>query len=114
MNRTVAMIAVAVGLFATLNSPVSAQTTERLMNGNSIYGVPFAGQKTDFVVDLDSRKAINIECGQTVQFRQGGKTFAWKFDVVGHRAVDLSKIAPAGFSSMPFKVYVDKNEGERA
>nr|WP_297379821.1 CzcE family metal-binding protein [uncultured Roseateles sp.] len=106
-------MAIATSLFVGVSAQ-AAPPAERLMNGNSIYGVPFAGQKTDFVVDLDSRRAINIECGQTVLFRQGGKTFAWKFDVVGHKSVDLSKIAPAGFSDKAFRVYVDKNEGERA
>jgi hypothetical protein len=114
MNRTVALIAVAASMFAGLAAQAAPQPNERLMNGNSVYGVPYAGQKTDFVVDLDSRRTINIKCGQTVLFRQGGKTFSWKFDVVGHRAVDLSKIAPAGFSDKPFKVYVVRNEGERA
>lgn len=90
------------------------QATERLGNGNSLYGVPYVGGKADHVVELGTSQFINIKCGQTVLFRQAGKVFAWKFDVVGHRAVDLAKIAPAGFRVKDFKVYVDRNASERA
>ncbi|MDH0863845.1 CzcE family metal-binding protein [Mitsuaria sp. GD03876] len=114
MTRTIALIAVATGLFAGIAGPAAAQSSERLMNGNSVYGVPFAGAKADVVVDLNARQSLDIVCGQTVQFRQGDKSFTWKFDVVGHRSVDLAKIAPAGFVTKPFTVHVEKNDGERA
>ncbi len=49
----------------------------------------------------------------TLTFRSGGECFSWKFDVVGHRVVDLQAIAPVGFSGEPLKAHVAHNDAER-
>jgi len=49
-----------------------------------------------------------------VTFRNGEKTFSWKFDVISHRTVNLQTIAPAGFSDKALMIYVEKNELERS
>lgn len=90
-----------------------AASDETFANGRSIYGVP-ANQSADAsVLDVAKAKFANIQCGDIVTFRSGDKTFTWKFDVAGHRAVDLQKIAPAGFATQPFMVYVSRNDTER-
>lgn len=66
------------------------------------------------VVNVAEQDSLNVTCGDVVTFQSGGKTFSWKFDTTRHSAVDLQKIAPAGFSEKNFKVYVSRNEGESA
>lgn len=85
---------------------------DQLMNGRSVYGVPISGAKADKVVDVKDGGSINIDCGQVVEFRDGGKSFSWKFDSVQHRAVDLAAIAPSGFGAKGFVVHVSRNEAE--
>jgi len=87
---------------------------ERLMNGKSIYGVPATASSSVKEVNVDQLDALNVQCGDTLTFRQGAQSFTWKFDVVSHRIVDLQKIAPAGFIKKPLLVYVDRNESERS
>jgi hypothetical protein len=47
-----------------------------------------------------------------VEFRDGAKTFTWKFDSAQHRAVNLAVIAPEGFANKNFTVHVSRNESE--
>jgi len=93
----------------------SANAGSTLNNGRSVHGVASAAQP-DRVVDLAKVASgeLNIVCGETVQFRNGDKTFAWKFESVGHRAVDLRALAPAGFTDRPLWVFVERNDGERS
>lgn len=90
-----------------------AASSEVLANGRSVYGVAVTGAAVDKVVDVKDGGHINIDCGQVVEFRDGAKTFTWKFDTVQHRAVNLAKIAPADFAGKKFTVYVDRNDAER-
>ncbi len=90
-----------------------AASDETYANGRSIYGVPASQGAESKVLDVANTKFANIKCGDTVTFRSGDKTFTWKFDVAGHRAVDLQKIAPAGFTKQPLMVYVSRNDTER-
>lgn len=84
-----------------------------LSNGNSVYGVPATASSASKVVDLSKApKAMNVNCGDVISFRDGDKTFTWKFDVVGHQAVNLAAIAPTGFNSQALKIYVSRNVGE--
>lgn len=82
-------------------------------NGRSIYGAPADSGVEAKVLDIAGAKHVNVECGDIVTFRSGGKTFTWKFDVAGHRAVDLQKIAPTGFVKQALMVYVSRSQAER-
>lgn len=56
----------------------------------------------------------NVKQGEAIRFLSGQNTFGWKFD--GTRsAVDLATVAPAGFVTGPFMVYVaPASHGRRA
>ena len=100
--------------FTALTSTAAFATgKQNLMNGNSVFGVPAAASNSSKVLDVATTQSTNVICGDVVTFRNGAKTFTWKFDVVSHRMVDLQKIAPAGFTSKPLLVYVERNEYER-
>jgi hypothetical protein len=51
--------------------------------------------------------------GESVTFRSGGQLFTWTFNGLDRRAVDVSKIAPAGFPTKPLVVYVGLNPANR-
>ena len=113
MNRSFTHVAIAFGLAMSATVASAAMDTSTLANGKSIYGATTAASQTAKVVDVSKVSTLNIDCGETVTFRHGDKSFSWKFDVIGHRVVDLQTIAPVGFVSQPLKIYVARNEGER-
>lgn len=86
---------------------------EHLMNGRSVYGSAAPASSSVKEVNVNQLDSLNVNCGDTLTFRQGEKSFTWKFDVISHRIVDLQKIAPAGFVDKPLLVYVDRNDSER-
>lgn len=86
-----------------------AAAPDTFMNGQSIYGQPGAGGSNARVVDVASAKYVNVEYGDTVTFTNAGKTFVWTFNGLSRRAVDVSKIAPDGFSDRGLVVYVGRN-----
>jgi len=101
------------GIALTAQASLAA-TNATLLNGNSVYGVPAQANAASKVIDVTkAAQEINLKCGEVVNFRNGDKSFTWKFDSVGHAAVDLAAIAPAGFAGAGIKVYVERNEGER-
>ncbi|OWQ84434.1 hypothetical protein CDN99_24405 [Roseateles aquatilis] len=118
MTRSFAAPSVIAALLLSVGA-VSAQaapTAEpRLANGKSVHGAPAESARPDRVIDLAQVKGgeLNIVCGETVQFRSGDKAFNWRFDSVGHRAVDVKDIAPAGFTDRSTWVFVERNDGER-
>ncbi|MBT9455355.1 MAG: CzcE family metal-binding protein [Burkholderiaceae bacterium] len=106
-------VILAAGLALTAHAAI-ATSNPTLRNGNSLFGVPAVATAASKVFDVTKgAKALNIACGDVVNFRSGDKTFTWKFDVVNHQTVDLAAIAPAGFSTNSLKVYVSRNEAER-
>lgn len=113
MNRSFTHVAIALGLALSATVASAAMDNSTLNNGKSIYGAATTNSEAAKVVDVSKVSTLNIDCGETVTFRNGDKSFSWKFDVVGHRVVDLQAIAPAGFSGKPLKVYVARNETER-
>ena len=52
-------------------------------------------------------KYANARYGETLRFVSAGKSFAWKFNGLDNRGVDLQHIAPAGFTAKPLTVYVE-------
>jgi len=113
MNRSITNVALAFGLALSATVASAAMDTTKLANGKSVYGALASASQAEKVVDVGSADTVTIDCGATVTFRSGDESFSWKFDVVGHRAVDLLAIAPAGFTSKPLKVYVVRNDSER-
>lgn len=113
-KRSLTQFSLALGLALSAGLASAAMDETTLANGKSIHGGSAPASQASKVVDLNaSGQDLNVECGETITFRNGDKSFSWKFDGVGHRVVDLQAIAPAGFSSKPLKVYVARNEGER-
>jgi hypothetical protein len=102
-----------IALAALTSTAAFAAGPHTLMNGNSLLGVPAVAERSTKVLDVATTQSTNVVCGDVVTFRNGAKTFTWKFDVISHRTVDLQKIAPAGFTSKPLLVYVERNEYER-
>eukprot|EP01136_Pigoraptor_vietnamica_P036218 Opistho-1_new@102503 len=115
MNRSFSPLAhaLAFGLALSATAANAATAPSTLTQGPSIYGAAAPASSASRVVDVATIRALNIDCGETVTFRHGDKSFSWKFDVIGHRVVDLQTIAPVGFVSQPLKIYVARNEGER-
>ena len=106
---------VALIVAAALTSTAAfAAGSHTLMNGKSVFGIPTSADSSAKVLDVNTTKSMEVICGDVVTVRNGDKTFTWKFDVIGHRTVDLQKIAPAGFTSKPLMVYVERNESERS
>lgn len=114
MQRTLTTTLFA-GLMIAAGAAQAAQPGANLMaNGKSVHGSEVVAQAgAAKAVNVDDRRSLNVDCGETVTFRKGDKTFSWKFDSVSHRAVDLRTIAPAGFADKPLMVYVSRNEAER-
>ncbi len=87
----------------------AAANTDTFANGQSFYGTPAMQPSAARVVDLTTAKHLNVAYGETVTFRNEGKEFSWTFNGLDRQGVSLAKIAPAGFTSKPFSVYVAQN-----
>jgi hypothetical protein len=111
--KSLSAIAILFGAYLVTPVAMASAQAETFANGRSWYGVPNNPEVATRVVDVNSTDAINIECGETVTFRNGDKSFTWRFDVVNHRAVDIQKVAPVNFSSKKLMVYVSPNDFER-
>lgn len=107
--RTIALV----GSMALIASTAWAANDARLSNGKSVYGTPVDARTATKEVNVATAETVNVSCGDVVAFRNADKTFAWKFDVIGHRAVDLQSIAPAGFANKPLRIHVATNDMER-
>lgn len=113
MNRAVSTSAIVLGLLLAANVQAAPASKDQLYNGQSVYGRAVPQSQDARVVDVNAQKSLNVDCGETVTFKKGSQTFTWKFESVGHHAVDLRAIAPAGFSDAPLMVYVSRSEAER-
>lgn len=104
IRRIAAIVGMAAGFVATFSAGA-----ETFRNGESFYGQPSRGGADARVVDVGATKYINVQYGETVTFRNQGKEFTWTFDGLDQRAVDVQKIAPAGFAATPVTAYVARN-----
>lgn len=59
-------------------------------------------------VDANTRY-LNVNQGDVVQFNVDGQRFAWQFDTLGDRPIDLATIAPADVHVHGVKVFVAAN-----
>lgn len=114
MNRPFSASAIALGLLLAAHAQAGSLKAETLYSGQSVYGRSVPQPQSARVVDVSAQKSLNVVCGDTVTFKQGDKTFSWKFDTAGHRPVDLRAIAPAGFVDAPVMVYVSRSDAERS
>lgn len=103
----------AAAVLVAMPAAAAASKAESFPNGRSWYGVPNSAESATRVIDVRTTKAINVNCGETITFKNGDKQFTWRFDVANHRAVDLRKVAPADFTSEKLTVYVSTNVFER-
>lgn len=105
----------AIALCGVAAVPLASFATggDTFANGQSYYGQPTSPQAAAREVDLGSTTGINVAYGESVTFRNGGKVFSWTFNGLDRRAVDVEKIAPAGFPTKPLKVYVGLNPANR-
>lgn len=99
--------------FTAFSSIASAAGPDTFMNGQSFYGQPASGVAAARTVDLATTNHANVNYGETVNFVSGSKTFAWTFNGLDRRAVDVAKIAPPNFATKPFTVYVARNPFNR-
>lgn len=113
MNRTLSASLIASLVFAAGAAQAATAGTDRMLNGKSMHGEVVAATPAARVVNVDAGKAINVNCGDVVTFQSAGKNFTWKFSSAAHRPVNLSDIAPAGFSEKALKVYISPNDSER-
>lgn len=115
MNRIISASAlIASLLFAAGAAQAAPASKDIMMNGKSVHGEVVAATPYARVVNVDAGKAINVNCGDVVTFQSAGKSFTWKFNSAGHRALDVRDIAPQGFSDKKLMVYVSRNESEGA
>ncbi len=116
MSLSFSQLTAAVALAAAAATPAFAVATHdhTLLNGRSVNGVPIAEPQAAKVVDVATARSLNVNCGEVVTFKNGDKSFSWKFESAGHRAVDLQAIAPAGFVDKSLRIYVSRSEAERS
>ncbi|MFY9514422.1 MAG: CzcE family metal-binding protein [Rubrivivax sp.] len=106
-NRSIKRIGGIVVLAVTFATGAAGAGT--FGSGQSYYGQPADAAATGRVVDIDAARYLNVRYGETVTFRSGSRQFAWTFNGLDRRAVDVAKIAPSGFSSKPFLVHIAEN-----
>ncbi len=115
MKAHVASTALVAAIFALGSASVMAQDTKREAASKGWLGKPVAEASTAArTVDVTKIKALNVDCGDVVTFRNGAKSFSWKFEVPNHGRVDLKAIAPADFNAPNMIVYVSRAESERS
>jgi len=82
------------------------------LNGTAAdYGTQTAAANADRIINIDAgTKYVNVDNGETVQFKVDGQMFTWHFDTVGNgTSFDLSKIAPASAKLQGIQAYVAAN-----
>ena len=102
----------AFALSLTLAAGAASASTATLPNGQSVYGTAGQGMQATKVVDVNTAKTVNVNCGDLVQFTNGKQSFTWKIEVATHRSVNLQAVAPAGFTDKKLIVYVANNDSE--
>lgn len=115
MHSPSSSILLRAALLVTAIAPaISFAAGETFLNGQSLYGQPAAVSSAARVVDLAPSMRPNIAYGETVAFRgEAGQQFAWTFNGLDRRGVDLAKIAPSGFATKSAIAYVGRDPANR-
>jgi len=102
-------------LVVAVSAPVASMAaSETFPNGQSIYGQPASATSATRAVDLSQAARVNVVYGETIAFRgEAGQQFAWTFNGLDRRAVDLARIAPPGFSAKAAVAYVGRDPANR-
>ncbi|WP_298856807.1 CzcE family metal-binding protein [uncultured Aquimonas sp.] len=111
-NMTPARVLLAIASLG-ITMAAAAAGPDTFRNGQSYYGQVAATAAMGKTVDLGSTKYLNVEYGETITFRNAGRQFSWTFNGLDRRSVDVSKIAPPGFTSKPFVVYIAEDPNNR-
>lgn len=101
----------AAALILSLGLAMSAAGAADVMGTPSQYGrhALIANAEREIVVDAGT-KWINVTNGETVRITKDGKSFTWRFDVLGDEtSFRLSQIAPADFNVEGVRVFVAAN-----
>ena len=93
-------------LLAALAAAAFSAHADTFRNGESFYGTPTAATAYARQVTLGSRSTLNVDYGSVVTFTNEGRSFTWQFNGLDQRAVEIAKIAPAGFPTKPLIIYV--------
>jgi len=99
---------IAAAIATTASGAAYATTTA---TGTKDFGMATAAAAADHhvVINADT-KWVNIDNGDTVEFKAGDKSFTWHFDTLhDETAFQLSKIAPEGVDVGKVTVYVAAN-----
>ncbi|MFG6458613.1 CzcE family metal-binding protein [Pelomonas nitida] len=115
MKAHVAHTALIAAVLALGSASAMAHDNKREAASAGWLGKPIAeATSATKAVDVTKIKSLNVDCGDVVTFRNGAKSFTWKFEVPNHGRVDLKAIAPADFNAPTMIVYVSRAESERS
>jgi hypothetical protein len=80
-----------------------------------LLGSPAGPSMATRTVSIEPATAyVNVNWGEVVAFKAGGREFAFKFDGVPEATrIDLQRLAPAGALDRPLYVYVDNFSDQR-
>lgn len=108
--KTSRILTAAALAFATMIPLQSMASSDVFRNGESIYGQKAASGTSARTVDLAKDQTINVEYGETVIFKStDGKQFAWTFNGLDQRLVQVSKFAPREFNAGQTKVAIGRD-----
>lgn len=91
------------------SSAVLTSGTHRFPNGQCFYGEPAAIETNARVVDVTTTSHLNARYGETLRFVNGSKTFAWQFNGLDRRTLDLNAIAPPDLTAKPLEIHIGKD-----
>lgn len=110
-TKSYVTVLLAAGVLALAGTSFAAGS-DTFMNGQSVYGQPTNVENIGSgarIVDVATAPYANVRYGETVKFVNAGKSFAWTFDGLDQRAVNLSKVALRDFDAKSMVVYVGRN-----
>lgn len=106
--KTLAIIALTLGSLTTFAASArDAASTDRNLHGYAVSAPALKGR----VIDVSAGRPINVTCGELVTFVNGSQSFTWKFEG-RHTAVELAKLAPAGFQTSGKTIYIARDLSE--
>ncbi len=95
-------------VFAGLSATALLSSAAGLSGTARDYGSAVTAADAVRTIELNAdTKWINVDNGETVQFKSGNQSFTWHFNTFNNEtAFDLSKIAPAGVNVGHVTAYV--------
>jgi len=115
MKAHVAPTALIVAVLALGSASAMAYDNKREAASKGWLGKPVAEATTAAkTVDVTKVTTSPQSTLSAVTFRNGAKSFTWKFEVPNHGRVDLKAIAPADFDAPAAFIYVSRAESERS